>query len=118
MSCSDDGKTLAGGVYNGYGTQEYAGFWIKKVDEPAALKVVAGITGDACSVSPDGHYVAGNTDITNVWDCRADFQRVTQYTGGYYPRFSQDGKQLGCGQEPDRHFDMAGQTGFIRRHTV
>ncbi len=74
MSCSDDGKTLAGGVYNGYGTQEYAGCWIKKIDEPAALKVAAGMTGNVCTVSPDGRYVLATRTLPRCGIAKLPFK--------------------------------------------
>ncbi len=62
LGTSDDGSVLAAGAWNGMGTQEYAGCWIKTAGEPAARKVLGQQSGTRCAVSPDGQYVALSTE--------------------------------------------------------
>ena len=70
VTASRDGKTVACGVWTGYGTQDYAGIWIKTENEPAARKVVGQVSGIATCVSSDGKWVVGTHDETSIFDGR------------------------------------------------
>ncbi len=95
ISCSNDGSTIFASAANAYGSQAYAGGWIKTHGEPAGLKVFGGDTMSACSVSPDGRYVAAcSTKATLVWNCSTKPEKVAEYSGGHDPRFICDSSWL------------------------
>jgi tetratricopeptide (TPR) repeat protein/WD40 repeat protein len=97
IGSSDDGLTITAGAFNGYGTQEYAGCWIKPQGEPAARKVESGF-GNA--VSPNGRYAITNFDQAYVWDCQGGIQLINKLGPGYgNKKFSRDGNWLLAGNK-------------------
>jgi len=102
ISTSDDGNTIAAGVWNGFDTLYYSGCWIKRVDEPAAIRATMNLHGSACSVSPDGRFVGAliqNPSHLDDFDCnvfRIDpkIECIHRFPTSTRPVFSADGKWL------------------------
>lgn len=99
IGCSDDGQTIAAGAWNGWGTQEYAGCWIKPKGEPAARKVLGGATGYLNAVSPNGRYAITNFDQAYLWDCESGTKLIQTSDLGVSPKFSRDGAWLYSGNK-------------------
>ncbi len=97
IGLSQDGRTLGAGVWNGFGTQQFSGAWIKTADEPAARRVRSGISGRGCSISPNGKFFAmsfvGNG--TAIYQTDSNCQQIAIYpTENSVPQFSVDGQWL------------------------
>ena len=98
-ACSADGETIVAGAWDGGGSQEYAGCWIKPAGEPAARKILGDASGTDCAVSPNGRYVVGNHEAggTVIWDCEAGIKMIHMLPWFPRPQFSGDGKWLLAG---------------------
>jgi serine/threonine protein kinase/WD40 repeat protein len=57
IAVSRDGRVIAQSMWHGYGMGPYSGGWVLHPSAPAPLRVTSVSTG-ACSVSPDGRWVA------------------------------------------------------------
>ncbi len=100
IDCSDDGQTITAGVWNGFGTQAYAGCWIMPRGEPAARKVLGGGSGNLNAVSPDGRYAITNFNRQHVWDCKDGIRLIQKLdSDGGCEKFSRDGDWLLAGSK-------------------
>lgn len=99
IGCSDDGQTITAGAWNGLGTQEYAGCWIKLKGEPAARKVLGGASGKQTAVSPNGRYAFTYFDRGYVWDCQDGIQLIKKLDPCNREKFSREGAWLLAGNE-------------------
>ena len=100
IACSDDGKTLVGGAYNGYDSAEYAGVWLKTAGEPAARWSQTSQSAGQGAVTPDGTRVATNSsDQFTIFDmqqnCRVVLAAPPIQAGPL--RFIANGQQLIAG---------------------
>jgi serine/threonine protein kinase/WD40 repeat protein len=95
ISASKDGRVIAQSMWNGYGMP--GGGWILQPNYAAPQQVLAGNSTSACSVSPDGRWVAfnGPHNLLTVYES-ASAQRVWQLPGrqDLGGRFSPDGRWL------------------------
>jgi WD40 repeat protein len=95
ISASQDGRVIAQSMWNGYGM--HGGGWILHPNFPAPQQVLAGTSVPACSVSPDGRWVAfGGPGIPLTVYESASAERVWQLPGrqNIGGRFSPDGRWL------------------------
>jgi WD40 repeat protein len=97
IATSRDGRVIAQSMFNGYGTQQYAGGWILHPNSPTPRQVDAGSSMHWNDVSSDGRWVAFGVhdDWVIVYDS-ATGQRVwkSPIDRRYYCRFSPDGRWL------------------------
>jgi hypothetical protein len=95
ISASRDGRVIAQSMWNGYGMP--GGGWIMHPNFPTPRQVQATDSIGACSVSPDGHWVAFNGPHSRftVYDA-ASAQPVWKLCGtlDIRGRFSSDGRWL------------------------
>src|SRR5262249_53314942 len=93
ISASQDGRVIAQSMWNGYGMS--GGGWILHPNYPAPQQVLAGTGTSACSVSPDGRWIAFGGPGVTVYEA-ASSQRVWQLPSrlNIRGRFSPDGRWL------------------------
>jgi WD40 repeat protein len=102
MDGSPDGAILAASARSVGLFQPHAGGWIFRLDRPdAPLCLDRGQDVGSIAVSPDGHWAATclhNVGTVKVWDARDGRPvKVLVARGGFFPRFSPDGRWLAVG---------------------
>ena len=98
LATSDDGSVLAAGAWNGFGTQEFAGCWIKNAGEPGSRKVIGQVSGTQCAVSPNGRHVVLSSDNgVTLANARQPTIALKELDPASLPHFSHDGEWLLAG---------------------
>jgi WD40 repeat protein len=93
IAASRDGQVIAQCMWVGYGM--HGGGWILHPNSPVPHQVDAGTSMGACSVTPDGRWVAFGSDGVKVYEAatlKCFFQQRSKHGG--YVRFTPDGRWL------------------------